>query len=365
MELIFTKIEKINSIHNYLLTSYFTGATIYWEADTMTYKNGIYLSLNGDSAVRIISENGAKIQTDVIKIADELLGELEFNLSTYEEAVKHITELSEPQGEFGEELSEDQFAKVSELALDLADGVMENDLPAGVLLRATIENLLDSPDDGTAMYFLTTMNNVIDALREPMHTQFYLYKYLRQCHKFAAPKEWLEKSVLHDKDFFRREYWCEFVNYDLFINEPRLSQVFFFDNYSDYYVFLFLQFATQQKRVQECPCCGKFFIPKSNRREVYCDRIIYNGKSCKEIAPKLLRKVKQQDDSILKEYELAKNRNYKRVERYENADFDSKVMQMEFSQYKAWLERASAVKKLYLQGKVSAEEFRSVIEELK
>ncbi|MCH5209236.1 MAG: hypothetical protein J1F04_10140, partial [Oscillospiraceae bacterium] len=60
----------------------------------------------------------------------------------------------------------------------------------------------------------------------------------------------------------------------------------------------------------------KFFVPKSNRKEVYCDRIIYNGKSCKEIAPKLLRKVKQQDDSVLKEYELAKNRNYKRVERY-------------------------------------------------
>ena len=331
----------------------------------MTYKNGIYLSLNGDSAVRIISENGLKIQTDVIKIADELLGELEFNLSTYEEAVEHITELSEPQGEFGEELSEQQFAKVSELALEVADGVRENDLPAGVLLRATIENLLDVPDDGTAMYFLITMNNVIDALREPMHTQYNLYKYLRQCHKFDTPKEWLENSVLRDKDFFRREYWCEFVNYDLFTSEPNLSQVFFFNNYSDYYVFLFLQFAELQKRVLECPCCGKFFVPQSNRKVVYCDRIIYNGKSCKEIAPKLLRKVKQQDDSVFKEYELAKNRNYKRVGRYENADSDSKVMQMEFSQYKAWLERAGAAKKLYLQGKVSAEEFRAIIQELK
>ncbi|MCH5197017.1 MAG: hypothetical protein J1F28_09890 [Oscillospiraceae bacterium] len=29
----------------------------------MTYKNGIYLSLNCDSAVRIISENGSRIQT--------------------------------------------------------------------------------------------------------------------------------------------------------------------------------------------------------------------------------------------------------------------------------------------------------------
>lgn len=202
----------------------------------MIYKNGIYLSLNGDSAVRIITENGSRIQTDEIKIADELLKELEFDLSTYEEAVEYISELTEPQGEYGKELSEEQFAKVSELALEVADGVRENDLPAGVLLRATVHNLLDTPDDGTAMYFLTTMNNVTEALREPLHTQNYLYKYLRQCGEFATPNEWLEKTVLSDKDFFRLEYRCEFVNYDLFTNDPKLSQVFFFNNYSEYYV---------------------------------------------------------------------------------------------------------------------------------
>lgn len=330
----------------------------------MIYKNGIYLSLNGDSAVRIITENGSRIQTDEITIADELLKELEFDLSTYEEAVEHISELTEPEGEYGEELSEEQFEKVSELALEVADGVRENDLPAGVLLRATINILLDAPDDGTAMYFLTTMNNVTEALREPMYTQYYLYKYLRQCGEFATAKEWLEKSVLSDKDFFRREYLCEFVNYDLFTNAPKLSQVFFFNNYSDYYIFLFLQFAAQQKRVLECPCCGKFFVPKSNRKEIYCDRVIYNGKTCKQIAPKLLQKVNQMNDPVLKEYELAKNRNYKRVERYENAGFNSKVMQIEFSKYKAWLEKVSAVKKSYLQGRASEDEFRRVITEL-
>ena len=330
----------------------------------MIYKNGIYLSLNGDSAVRIITDNGSRIQTDEIKIADELLKELEFDLSTYEEAVEHISKLTEPQGKYGEELSEEQFTKVSDLALEVADGVRENDLPAGVLLRATINILLDAPDDGTAMYFLTTMNNVTEALHEPLYTQYYLYKYLRKCGEFAAAKEWLEKSVLSDKDFFRREYLCEFVNYDLFTNDPKLSQVFFFNNYSDYYIFLFLQFAAQQKRALECPCCGKFFVPKSNRKELYCDRIIYNGKTCKQIAPKLLRKVNQMNDPVLKEYELAKNRNYKRVERHENADESSNVMRLTFNEYKAWLDKASGMKKLFLQGRVSEEEFKRVIGEL-
>ena len=46
----------------------------------MTDKNGIYLSVDGDNAVRVIIENNSKIQTDKIKISDELIGELEYNL---------------------------------------------------------------------------------------------------------------------------------------------------------------------------------------------------------------------------------------------------------------------------------------------
>lgn len=150
----------------------------------------------------------------------------------------------------------------------------------------------------------------------------------------------------------------------MFSGEPKLSQIFFFDNYSDYYVFLFLKFAEQQRRVLECPCCGKLFIPKSNRAEIYCDRVLVNGKTCKQIAPKLARKLKQRNDPILEEYERAKDRNYKRVERYENSDGNDKVMRLTFDEYKNWLDRASEAKRLYLQGKVSAEQFSAVIQEI-
>lgn len=47
----------------------------------MTDKNGIYLSVDGDDAVRVIVEHGTKIQTDRIKISDELIGELEYDMS--------------------------------------------------------------------------------------------------------------------------------------------------------------------------------------------------------------------------------------------------------------------------------------------
>ena len=326
----------------------------------MTDKNGIYLSVDGDDAVRVIIENNIKIQTDKVKISEELIGELEYNMSHYETVVEHISEKTEPLDGIGE-YSDDQVTSVFNTALDLADAVRENDLTSGVLLRAAINKLLDAKDDGTAMFFLLSMNNVVKAIREPMSTQYILYKYLKSRSEFDTHEEWLRANILPEGYFFRRDYPCEIINYDLFTNEPKLSQVFFFDNYTDYFVFLFLKFAEQQRRVLECPCCGKLFVPKSNRAEMYCDRVLIDGKTCKQIAPKLARKLKQRNDPLLEEYEKAKNRNYKRVERYENADGNSSVMRLTFNEYKSWLDKASEMKRLYLQGKVSADEMRKII----
>lgn len=326
----------------------------------MTDKNGIYLSVAGDNAVRVIIENNIKIQIDKVKISEELIGELEYNMSHYETVVEHISEKTEPLDGIGE-YSKDQVTSVFNTAFDLADAVRENDLTSGVLLRAAINKLLDAKDDGTAMFFLLSMNNVVETIREPLSTQYILYKYLKSRSEFDTHEEWLRTNILPEGYLFRRDYPCEIINYDLFTNEPKLSQVFFFDNYTDYFVFLFLKFAEQQRRVLECPCCGKLFVPKSNRAEVYCDRVLVDGKTCKQVAPKLMMKYKKMHDDVLDEYERAKNRNYKRVERYENADGNSGVMRLTFNEYKAWLDKASEMKRLYLQGKVSAEEFGEFI----
>ena len=326
----------------------------------MTDKNGIYLSVDGDDAVRVIVENSTKIQTNKVKISEELIGELEYDMSNYEIVLEHIIEETEPLDDIGA-YSEEQFSAVSDAVLELADGVRENDLTSGVLLRATVNKLLDFKDDGTAMCLMITMSNIVDALREPLNTQYILYKYLKSRSEFDTHEEWLRRNILPEGYFFRRDYPCEIINYDLFTYELKLSQVFFFDNYTDYFVFLFLKFAEQQRRVLECPCCGKLFVPKSNRAEIYCDRVLVNGKTCKQIAPKLARKLKQRNDPLLEEYEKAKNRNYKRVERYENADGNSGVMRLTFNEYKAWLDKAGEMKRLYLQGKVSAKEFGKFI----
>ena len=105
----------------------------------MNDKNGIYLSINGNDAVRVIIENSTKVQTDRIKISDELIGELEYDQFGYSTVFEHIRDKAEPLDDMGM-YSDEQVAEVTDLALQLAEAIRENDLTAGVLLRAAIKN---------------------------------------------------------------------------------------------------------------------------------------------------------------------------------------------------------------------------------
>ena len=99
---------------------------------------------------------------------------------------------------------------------------------------------------------------------------------------------------------------------------------------------------------------------------MYCDRVILlNGRTCKQVAPKLMQKYLKSNDVILDEYERAKNRNYKRVERFENKLSNNPIgKDLNFSQYDSWMHRMSSAKTMYLQRKLNADEFLKLIHEL-
>ena len=56
-------------------------------------------------------------------------------MSDYETVLEHIFEETEPLEDMGA-YSEEQFDAVSNSASELADGVRENDLTAGILLQS-------------------------------------------------------------------------------------------------------------------------------------------------------------------------------------------------------------------------------------
>lgn len=51
-----------------------------------------------------------------------------------------------------------------------------------------------------------------------------------------------------------------------------LTTQYHFRSVVDYYHFLLLQFVTNQPSVALCHCCGRYFIPKTKKKTLYCDR---------------------------------------------------------------------------------------------
>ncbi len=329
-----------------------------------TYKNGIYVVLDGNTVHRYLCHHGALSTLSDTTVDEELISMLATNSSNYERICDYIGTLSELEGgeNFGI-ISEEQVCEVIDKALEVAAAIMENDDIMGELLYADILNVTNIPDDGTANFFLQLMNNVNDALKAPLYFRELLFRILHKCEQYDDVQKWFAECVLTETELFRRSYQMEYINHPIGSAETRLSETYFFNRFDDYYAFMLLHFTQLGKPIRSCQCCGRFFVPKTKKITLYCDRVITSdGKTCKQVAPKLMQKLKKQQDTLLAEYDRVKNRNYKRFERGEwKLPGEETEKDMTFEQYTAWLMQAQAAKKAYLCGEISGEEFAESI----
>lgn len=326
------------------------------------YMNGIYVSVENDTVHILQLHQGEVIQLADSSFADEVISVLEGDTSAYEQLCDYISESSElGEGEnFGTILPE-QVEKIVNMGLETALEVMKNNPVMGELLFADILNGTRIPDDGTANYYLHLMNHVNSILYEPLRFCNLMFCILYANSEYENIQEWFDRYVLKEPSLFARQYQFQIV-----ANDTGLSHVYFFTHFSDYYAFMLLHFANEKKRVLVCQCCGNFFVPKNKNNTLYCDRVLskYN-KTCKKIAPKRMAKLKQKGDSMLAEYNRIKNRNYKRAERTYLKDNDkTNGKSLTFEQYEAWYWHVNIARKLYLLGKIDAEQFREIIYEI-
>lgn len=88
-----------------------------------------------------------------------------------------------------------------------------------------------------------------------------------------------------------------------------------FRSLTEYYYFLLVHFIQQSPNIALCECCGRYFIPKTKKKTLYCDRVLMNGKTCKELVPSLKHKLNAKRQKVIEEFDRAKRRMYKRYER--------------------------------------------------
>lgn len=135
---------------------------------------------------------------------------------------------------------------------------------------------------------------------------------------------------------------------------------YLFRSTEQYYVFLLQHFCLSNPKIARCQHCGRYFIPKTRKKTLYCDRIVRDGKTCKEIAPSLTYKRKAASNRIIREFLKIKRRLARRVERA-MSDKKPSLIDMTYAQYRDWLQTATDARNRYLAGELTEDETMTII----
>ena len=125
-----------------------------------------------------------------------------------------------------------------------------------------------------------------------------------------------------------------------------------------YQLLLTLYFSQGKQRIVHCECCFGYFIPKTSRPTIYCDRV-FDGKRCKDAGPGLKYLAALDRDEALRIYDMLRHRRAAEYNAYmdQHSGVDAKAERAYMDEYEAWSTAASAAREAYLARKIDAVEF--------
>ena len=320
----------------------------------MSAEHGVYVELLQDGKIkRDLAGIPGEVPLAETKISDEILLFSELIFEPYAAVVDQIRSQARAilmYDEHGGLANMTMFQFMLDTVEDLVSTLEQENPLQGTLLRAQLEDAVP-PDDGTATYPFRAGKKILTILIEVMQFQFVVNEVL---HDMQAGE-----PLISDK---YDTLWEVPMRSILRWDGDGLTTQYHFRSAVDYYHFLLLQFVSDYPAVAWCHCCGRYFIPKTKKKTLYCDRILKDGKTCKEWGPVLKHRQKAAQVSVVEEFDRAKRRMYKRYERAEFFNKEPSEKDLSYEEYYQWLDRAARARDDYLAGKLPAEEALSIIQ---
>lgn len=320
----------------------------------MDKNKGLYITIDTDGTIskKLVTGKGT-IDLPATSFEDEIIY---FTEISYKEYAKRISELEELACEieidvpnrYGE-VDMQLFYHLLGIVNDIVFDMEEQNLLLGTLTRTLIEdNKID--DDGSAMYIFQTIDMLYNCFKEILDFNFAFKEIIDYlCER--------KTSLIPEK--FSYIYQGEFIQVYAFskIYKPQ----YHFRSIKNYLHFLLLNFLNSEPNIAWCHCCGRYFIPKTRKQTLYCDRIIEDGKTCKEIGPKLKRKFEAKKDIVLDTYNKTYQKLYKRYER-SSLQTHKLPKSLTINEFYNWQDNATNARNEYLKGSISADKALKIIE---
>lgn len=315
---------------------------------------GLYLTLEEDGYIKrtLISESGAE-DLPATRIQDEVILFSELNFKHYTMVVDTLQEMADQIDLEGKDEMTTEEKEKFDSFISLVDNLLielEKEQPTqGLLLRTTIQDSLPINDDSAEYAYLAT-KIIPEQLRAIVDYNFFLNSLFINVY--------IKNPIIEDTDLYfistlKIQQELTFIG--------TLTTRYFFRSLVDYFVFLTMQFLNTKPTVTRCECCGRFFVPKTNKATKYCDRIVKNNLTCKQIAPSLKHKKIVSDDKVVEAYDRNKRKMYRRYERNDGKVYMPKKG-LTYDDFYDWNDTATEARDKYLNGTISAEEALKIIE---
>lgn len=319
---------------------------------------GLYVAVAADGRIRrnLTTRNG-EVKLKASTVNAEIIEFSELNFKPYAEIADLLSERFEDmfleavdEEHAGEPyVSVDVFHSAMQIVYDLLDELEKENPLYGTLTRLMLEDAA-APDDGSAWWMIQTAQTIVERLYSIMQLQFLVNDVLYDIRN-GTPPDLKEKYA-----FFAQMEIPQILS----LGKKLTAQVRF-RSPVEYYRFLMMRFLANAPSVALCECCGRYFIPKTRRRTLYCDRKIRKEKTCKDIAPALKHRWGAGRNEVIRAYDRVNQRMYKRYER--EADADHHLPKgIRYSDYYDWRDKAAAARDAFLNGAISAEEALRIIE---
>lgn len=312
----------------------------------MAVEYGLYLSLLPDGQIkRDLTGPAGKASLEDTTIQEELILFSELSFTPYAQVVDMIrTSVAYMDAGDSGEGDRNVYRFILEAVTDLANTLMEESPIHGLLLWTTIEDQVNKGNP------IQTCHELLAVLTELMQFQFVVNEVL---HDLG------EKEPLAPEKY--EGLWESSVTESLTLVE-NLTARYHFRSAVDYYHFLLLHFVADKPNVALCQCCGRYFIPRTKKKTLYCDRVLKDDKTCKEWGPVLKHKLAAQRNEVIEAFDRAKRKMYKRYERaaYQVNQKSSKK-DLSYAEYYQWLNRATKARDDYLAGRIESKEALKII----
>lgn len=315
---------------------------------------GLYVTMGPKNSIkRDLTAMSGEVSLKETTVAEEIITFSELNFFPYAQVLDTIILSSKYLYVEGDKNFGDLNRNVFDFILDTVDDLVvtfEEENPLyGTLTRTILEDSLPE-NDGTPQYAYFASLKIIEALTDVIQFQLEVNEVLNDLRHQSPPD-------LKGKYYFLQRMEAQ----QILCLDDTLTMQYYFRSVSDYYLFLLLHFIASKPNVALCECCGRYFIPKTKKKTLYCDRVLKNGRTCKELAPSLKHKLAAQSKVVIEEFDRAKQRMYKRYERAEDGKQTPSDKDLSYAEYYQWLDRATAARDRYLAGELSEEAALEII----